>query len=58
MLQFVKRHPKVGPIENLGLALLDRAVWDKTLVRAKLADFEEVSDETLAIYPIWIMFSE
>lgn len=58
MSQFVKRHPKVGHIENLGLALLDRAVWDKTLVRTKLADFEEVSDETLAIYPIWIMFSE
>lgn len=56
--QFVKRHPKVGHIENLGLALLEQAVWDKTLFRAKAVEVEEVSDETWAIYPIWIMFSE
>ncbi len=56
--QFVKRNPKVGHIENLGLALLERAVWDKTLFRAQPTDFMEVSDETWAIYPIWIMFSE
>ena len=56
--QFVKRHPKAANIENLGLALLERAVWDKTLFRAKAVEVEEVSDETWAIYPIWIMFSE
>ncbi len=56
--QFVKGQAVAENIENLGLALLERAVWDETLFRAKVVEVEEITDETWAIYPIWMMFSE
>jgi len=56
--QFVKGHPMAANVENLGLALLERAVWDETLFRAKAVEVEEISNETWAIYPIWRMFRE
>ena len=56
--QFVKGHPMAANVEKLGLALLERAVWDETLFLAKAVEVEEISSETWAIYPIWRMFSE
>jgi len=56
--QLVKGTPIAENVENLGLALLERAVWDDTLFRAKAVELDAMDDESWVIFPIWMMFSE
>ena len=56
--QIAKRNPSAENIDNLGLALLERAVWDDTLFRAKATELDEIDDESWVIFPIWMMFRE
>ena len=48
--QIGKGDPSNENVKTLGLAMLERAVWDDTLFRAKAVDRDEMNAEAWAIF--------